>query len=123
MKRFAHYAEFWPHYLHQHTQPGTRALHVVGSFAAVAVLALSVITQHWWGLLVMPVAGYAPAWLAHALIEGNAPATFYAPLRSLIADAHMIGLWLAGQLAPELRKYHVIPGENRHSNPIGRSPD
>lgn len=103
--------------------PATRACHIAGSFAALTLLVVAVATAHWWWLALVPVAGYGPAWLAHAMIEKNAPATFYAPLRSLAADWHMIGLWLAGRLRPELRKYHVTPGENRRPTQTGSSAD
>ncbi len=114
--RWRRYADFWPHYLHQHSMPATRACHIVGSLAALALLVGAIATARWWWLALVPVAGYGPAWLAHAIVEKNAPATFYAPLRSLAADWHMIGLWLAGRLQPELRRYHVVPGENRRPN-------
>ena len=69
----------------------------------VVLLALAaVVTGTWWLLIVMPVAGYAFAWISHAAIERNRPATFTHPLWSLRADFKMWWLWLSGRLDAEL---------------------
>jgi hypothetical protein len=101
------YAEFWPFYLREHSKPQTRGLHYVGSIASVVLLIWAVATQSWWWLLVVPVAGYAFAWFAHFFIEKNKPATFKAPLWSLISDYRMCALWLSGRLGNELMKYQI----------------
>jgi hypothetical protein len=101
------YAEFWPFYLREHSKPQTRGLHYIGSIASVVVLIWAVATQSWWWLLVVPVAGYAFAWFAHFFIEKNKPATFKAPLWSLISDYRMCALWLTGRLGNELMKYQI----------------
>ena len=106
-KRCATYAEFWPFYLREHAEPGTRRLHYVGSALALAVLAWAVFTQTWWGLLLVPVSGYFFAWVSHAFVERNKPATFTHPWWSLVSDYRMFFLWLAGRLGPELEKAGV----------------
>ena len=101
------YDEFWPFYLREHSKPQTRAIHYIGSIASVAVLIWGVATQNWWWLLAVPVCGYSFAWFSHFFIEKNKPATFQAPVWSLISDYRMCGLFLTGHLDGELMKYQV----------------
>lgn len=106
-KRFSSFAEFWPFYLREHSQPRTRALHYAGTSLVIAILAFALLTGRWWLLLVVPLAGYGFAWVAHYAVEKNRPATFTYPLWSLSADFRMWGLWATGRLAPELEKAGV----------------
>ena len=101
------YAEFWSFYLREHSKPQTRAIHYIGTIASVAVLIWAVATANWWWLLAVPVFGYAFAWFAHFFVEKNKPATFGAPLWSLISDYRMCGLFLVGRLDGELMKHQV----------------
>jgi len=96
------YSEFWPFYLREHAEPATRIWHFVGSTAAPLVLVWALVTQTWWGLLLVPVAGYFFAWVAHAFVERNKPATFTHPWWSLISDYRMFFLFLTGRLHEEL---------------------
>ena len=106
--KFRSYSEFWPLYLREHGKSETRALHYVGSIASTVVLIWAIATHNWWWLLAVPVLGYAPAWIGHFFVEKNKPATFEAPLWSLVSDYRMTGLFLTGRLADELNK-HQIP--------------
>ena len=104
---FRSYADFWPFYLGEHAKPSTRAVHYVGSIASVAALILAFATRNWWLLLAVPFLGYGPAWFGHFFIEKNRPATFQAPVWSLISDYRMCGLFLTGRIGHELMKYQI----------------
>ena len=101
------YQEFWPFYLREHSKPQTRAIHYIGSIASVVVLIWAVATQNWWWLLAVPVCGYSFAWFSHFFVEKNKPATFQAPVWSLISDYRMCAQFISGQIDGELMKYQV----------------
>jgi hypothetical protein len=105
--RFNTYAEFWPYYLSHHKMPATRYLHFAGTLLALLFLAKAVLGFGFGYLVVALLSGYGMAWIGHAFIEKNHPATFEHPLWSLRADFEMLGLWLTGKLAAELAKHHV----------------
>jgi len=101
--RLTTYEEFWPYYVSEHARPATRALHVLGTSLVIATLAAAVLLSPSW-LLAAPVAGYAPAWIAHFFVEKNRPATFTYPLWSLRGDFRMFFLILRGRMGPELER-------------------
>jgi len=98
------FAAFWPFYLREHSQPRTRALHYAGSLLVLILAAGAALAGEWRVLVLLPLAGYGFAWAAHALVEGNRPATFRHPWWSLRADFRMLRLWLTGGLDAELRR-------------------
>ncbi|WP_203293671.1 DUF962 domain-containing protein [Maricaulis parjimensis] len=104
MREHQTFKSFWPFYLREHARPATRNWHYVGSTLALIVLLAALVTQTWWLLLAVPVSGYFFAWVSHAFVERNKPATFTYPLWSLIGDYRMYVLFLLGKLGPELEK-------------------
>jgi hypothetical protein len=106
-ERVATYREFWPHYLREHAQPATRAIHFAGTGLATASLIAIVVSRNLWFIPGMLIGGYGPAWAAHFFVEHNKPATFTYPLWSLISDYRMAWSWLTGRLGSELTKAGV----------------
>ena len=107
MREHKTYAEFWPYYLQEHSKPATRMWHYIGTLIALAVLVYAIATQNWWFLLAAVVSGYFFAWVSHATIEKNRPATFTYPLWSLFSDFRMLFCFLTGQMGKELKKAGV----------------
>ncbi len=70
------FAEFWPHYLAEHSRPATRRLHLVATLVWLGLLAAGLGTRTWWPLALIPVAAYGLAWFSHFFLERNRPATF-----------------------------------------------
>ena len=96
--RYESFAEFWPFYVAEHSQPATRVLHLIGTTLGVALVVYFIATGRWWLILLALVPGYGFAWLAHFVVEKNRPATFKYPLWSLMGDYKMIGLMLTGRM-------------------------
>jgi hypothetical protein len=105
---FSDYAAFWPFYLSQHTKRATRLMHVAGTSLALLAIVKGIAGLSLGWLLMAPVIGYSFAWIAHALIEKNHPATFTYPLWSLRGDFHMLWLWLSGRLQAELARRGIM---------------
>jgi hypothetical protein len=95
------FATFWPRYLLAHSDPRTRAVHVAGTLAATSLAVLAVVSRKPALAAAALVAGYGPAWIAHALIEHNKPETFRAPFSSLRADYVMAWHVLRGTIDQE----------------------
>jgi hypothetical protein len=88
---------FYPFYLGEHSKPATRRLHVLGTTAALGLLAAALVTQSLHLLPLVPLAGYSTAWVGHYFCEHNRPATFKNPWYSLRGD---LQLW-----------YEVVTGQ------------
>lgn len=89
-RTFNSFAEFYPYYLIEHSNDTSRRLHYIGSLLVLAILAYALLTQSWWWLLALPVAGYGFAWVGHFFFEKNKPATFKYPLYSFMGDWVML---------------------------------
>ena len=84
--RYTSFAEFYPFYLGEHSNPTCRRLHFVGSTGVLLLLAWTLYSGNPWWLLAVPFMGYGFAWGGHFFFEKNKPATFTYPLWSLIGD-------------------------------------
>lgn len=98
MARSHSYREFWPRYLDEHHRGATRTLHFAGTALCLFLLAGAVAAESWLLAVAAPLSGYAFAWVAHALVERNRPATFTHPWWSFVSDFRMLLTWLAGRL-------------------------
>jgi hypothetical protein len=107
-RRIETFEDFYPYYLQEHAKSLTRALHYVGTGLATLAMFVFVVTGNPWVLLVGPVVGYGPAWIAHFFIEKNRPATFRYPLWSLAGDFRMAFSWLTGHIGEDLERAGVI---------------
>ena len=96
--RFNSFAEFYPYYLGEHSNPVCRRLHFVGTSLVIALLAYTIGSGKWLLLLAVPVFGYGFAWVGHFFFERNRPATFTYPLYSLMGDWVMFWQTLTGKL-------------------------
>jgi hypothetical protein len=96
------FAEFWPHYVREHSRGGTRALHAAGTIASTTLAVALVTTGRWRWLPAALATGYAAAWVGHFFVEHNRPATFKHPLWSFVADYKMVALMVAGRMDAEV---------------------
>ncbi|TRO35859.1 DUF962 domain-containing protein [Pseudomonas putida] len=96
--QFRSFAEFYPYYLGEHSNPTCRRLHFVGTSLVIALLAFTIGSGKWLLLLAVPVFGYGFAWVGHFFFEKNRPATFTYPLYSLAGDFVMFRDILLGKL-------------------------
>jgi hypothetical protein len=99
------FEEFWPYYVSEHSKPGTRALHLIGTLFGLAFLLVVIALGRWWLFPLAFVPGYSCAWLGHFLVEHNRPATFQYPLWSFIGDYRMVALMVLGRMGREVRKF------------------
>ncbi|MDZ3993281.1 DUF962 domain-containing protein [Pseudomonas sp. Teo4] len=97
--QFRSFAEFYPYYLGEHSNPTCRRLHFVGTSLVIALLAYTIGSGKWLLLLAVPVAGYGFAWVGHFFFERNRPATFSHPFYSLIGDFVMFRDILLGRIS------------------------
>ncbi|MBF8667936.1 DUF962 domain-containing protein [Pseudomonas putida] len=97
--QFRSFAEFYPHYLGEHSNPTCRRLHFIGTSLVIALLAYTIGSGKWLLLLALPVFGYGFAWVGHFFFEKNRPATFTHPLYSLIGDFVMFRDILLGKIS------------------------
>ena len=103
-RRYKSFSEFWPFYVAEHSQPGTRWLHLIGTITGLGIVVYFIATGWWWLFPLGLVPGYGCAWLAHFLIEKNRPATFKYPAWSFMGDYKMIALMLSGRMRSEVER-------------------
>jgi hypothetical protein len=101
---FRSFEEFWPFYVREHSSKLNRALHFVGTSAAMASVARAILARKPGYLLAAPLVGYGFAWVGHFLVEKNRPATFKHPLWSLRGDFRMWRHIVMGTMAAEVEK-------------------
>lgn len=97
--------EFWPYYVREHSQAGTRWLHFIGNTNLLIWLIVAIIN---WSLIYMAIAivsSYVIAWVGHFFVEKNIPATFRYPLKAAICDMVMYYKMWRGEMNIEVEKY------------------
>jgi len=97
--QFRSFAEFYPYYLGEHSNPTCRRLHFVGTSLVIALLAYTIGSGKWLLLLAVPLFGYGFAWVGHFFFEKNRPATFTYPFYSLMGDFAMFRDILLGKIS------------------------
>jgi hypothetical protein len=103
-KSFHSFADFWPHYVNEHSQPATRLLHLIGTILGLALAVYFIATGRWWLFFLGLIPGYGLAWVGHFFIEKNRPATFQHPLWSFMGDYKMIWYVITGRMAAEVKR-------------------
>jgi hypothetical protein len=101
---FKSFEEFWPFYVHEHSNKFNRMLHFAGTSLALTALGYAIAKRKPKALLLAPLAGYGFAWVGHFLVEKNRPATFKHPLWSLRGDFRMFRKILDGTMDEEVRR-------------------
>ena len=82
-------------------------MHYFGTIASALVLVWAVATAELVVAARRAVLRLRAGLVRPFFIEKNKPATFEAPLWSLISDWRMCGLWLSGRLGHELMKHQI----------------
>ncbi len=103
-KQYTTFDQFWPYYVLEHSQRGTRLLHFAGTSLLFLLLIHAILTQSLWSMLAGVICGYAFAWIGHFCFEKNRPATFQYPFFSLIGDFKMYGLMWTGKMGQEVER-------------------
>src|SRR3989338_5360873 len=96
--KFSNFKEFYPFYLHEHSNRTNRRLHFVGTTLALVALVWVIRLQNPKYIPVVPFAGYFFAWIGHFFFQKNKPATFQYPLYSLMGDFRMYYEMLTGKI-------------------------
>ena len=95
---YRRFADFYPFYLSEHSNPTTRRLHFAGTSVALLLIIAAIMTGMWWLIAIAIVQGYAFAWVGHFFFEHNKPATFKYPGFSLMGDWRLWWEMLTGKL-------------------------
>lgn len=97
MPTYTSFADFYPYYLREHQQRGTRILHFVGTSLFLAGAGAALVWARPWLVLAGVVAAYGFAWVGHFFVEHNRPATFQHPWLSLRGDFQLYWDLLRGK--------------------------
>jgi len=108
-RQYKSFAEFWPYYVTEHSKPATRALHAIGSTAALVLMVTLIAFGKWWLFPLGLVVGYGFAWIGHFFVEKNRPATFKYPLWSFMGDWKMLAFMIAGRMEREIQRLASQP--------------
>eukprot|EP01087_Luapelamoeba_hula_P010985 TRINITY_DN2945_c1_g1_i1.p1 TRINITY_DN2945_c1_g1~~TRINITY_DN2945_c1_g1_i1.p1 ORF type:complete len:120 (-),score=20.59 TRINITY_DN2945_c1_g1_i1:158-517(-) len=97
---FQSFEEFFPFYLHEHSNRTNRRLHFVGTSVAMLVLLYVVVmgVPSYFYLLLPLLVGYGCAWVGHFVFQKNKPATFKYPIYSLRGDFRMWKMIVTGEV-------------------------
>lgn len=98
-EQFTDFKSFYPFYLSEHQNVTCRRLHFAGSCLVIATIIISIATNQWSLLWLLPLIGYGFAWVGHFIFEKNRPATFKYPLYSLWGDWVMFKDILIGKIS------------------------
>jgi hypothetical protein len=98
-RAYGTFRDFYPFYLTEHSQSGTRRLHFAGTLLVLLTLLYALATARWTLLWLVPLFGYGFAWAGHFFVERNRPATFQYPLYSLAGDFRMFADMLRGRVS------------------------
>ncbi len=98
------FAEFWPHYVAEHSRALTRLLHLLGTAIALGCVVCFIVTGRWYLIPLALIPGYGVAWIGHFFVEKNRPATFQYPLWSFMGDYKMIWMMLTGRMTGEVER-------------------
>jgi hypothetical protein len=85
-KKYTSFKDFYPYYLSEHRETGTRITHFIGTSLFFVFTAAAIVLGKWWLVLIGIISAYTMAWIGHFFIEKNKPATFQYPLWSLMGD-------------------------------------
>ncbi len=85
-KEYKTFEEFYPYYLNEHRQLGTRITHFIGTSLFLLLTISAIIKLQILLFAAGIVSAYLFAWMGHFFIEKNKPATFKYPWMSLKGD-------------------------------------
>lgn len=92
------FAEFYPHYLKQHSHIMCRRMHFLGTCAAIALSLLFFFTGNLVILGLIPLIGYGLAWSGHFMFQNNHPLSLRYPIYSMGGDFKMFWDILRGRV-------------------------
>ena len=103
--RYRTLTEFWPYYVREHSQTGTRWLHFIGNTNLCFWLLLALWRRDLRLACWAVISSYGLAWVGHFGVERNIPATFRYPIMSAICDLIMYAKMWGGRMDAEVAKY------------------